>query len=93
MKQVVIKQLLKREDSTLNQNFEDFVGFYGFKPILCRPYWGQTKGKVERRAQFVRDNFMVGIKYNKSGGPQRTSAGLVQQGQRQSSCYNKRDSL
>ncbi len=25
---------------------------------------GQTKGKVERTVQFVRDNFMVGIKYN-----------------------------
>ncbi len=38
MKQVVIKRLLKQEDSTLNRQFEDFAGFYGFKPILCRPY-------------------------------------------------------
>ncbi len=63
MKQVVIKRLLKQEDSTLNRQFEDFAGFYGFKPILCRPYRGQTKGKVERTVQFVqfvRDNFMVG---------------------------------
>ena len=64
MKQVVIKRLLKQEDSTLNRQFEDFAGFYGFKPILCRPYRGQTKGKVERTVQFVRDNFMVGIKYD-----------------------------
>jgi transposase len=64
MKQVVIKWLLKQEDSTLNRQFEDFAGFYGFKPILCRPYRGQTKGKVERTVQFVRDNFMVGSKYN-----------------------------
>jgi transposase len=64
MKQVVIKRLLKQEDSTLNRQFEDFAGFYGFKPVLCRPYRGQTKGKVERTVQFVRDNFMVGIKYN-----------------------------
>ena len=64
MKQVVIKRLLKQEDSTLNRQFEDFAGFYGFKPILCRPYRGQTKGKVERTVQFVRDNFMIGIKYN-----------------------------
>jgi transposase len=63
MKQVVIKRLLKQEDSTLNRQFEDFAGFYGFKPLLCRPYRGQTKGKVERTVQFVRDNFMVGIKY------------------------------
>ena len=64
MKQVVIKRLLKQEDSTLNRQFEDFAGFYGFKPVLCRPYRGQTKGKIERTVQFVRDNFMVGIKYN-----------------------------
>ena len=64
MKQVVIKRLLKQEDSTLNRQFEDFAGFYGFKPVLCRPYRGQTKGKVERTVAFVRDNFMVGVKYN-----------------------------
>jgi len=64
MKQVVIKRLLKQEESTLNRQFEDFAGFYGFKPILCRPYRGQTKGKVERTVSFVRDNFMVGIKYD-----------------------------
>jgi transposase len=63
MKQVVVKRLLKQEDSTLNRQFEDFAGFYGFKPILCRPYRGQTKGKVERTVQFVRDNFMIGVKY------------------------------
>ena len=63
MKQVVIKRLLKQDDSTLNRQFEDFAGFYGFKPVLCRPYRGQTKGKVERTVQFVRDNFMVGIQY------------------------------
>lgn len=64
MKQVVIKRLMKQEESTLNRQFEDFAGFYGFKPILCRPYRGQTKGKVERTVAFVRDNFMTGIKYS-----------------------------
>ena len=64
MKQVVIKRLLKQSESELNKQFEDFAGFYGFKPILCRPYRGQTKGKVERTVSFVRNNFMVGISYN-----------------------------
>lgn len=63
MKQVAVKRLMKQEDSTLNQQFEDFAGFYGFKPVLCRPYRGQTKGKVERTVAFVRDNFMTGIRY------------------------------
>jgi len=63
MKQVVVKRLLKQEDSTLNRQFEDFAGFYGYKPVLCRPYRGQTKGKVERTVQYVRRDFMVGIRY------------------------------
>ena len=64
MKQVVIKRLMKQEESTLNRQFEDFAGFYGFRPILCRPYRGQTKGKIERTVRFVRENLMVGIKYS-----------------------------
>lgn len=63
MKQVVVKRLLKQEESTLNSQFEDFAGFYGFRPVLCRPYRGQTKGKVERTVQYVRRDFMVGIQY------------------------------
>ena len=64
MKQVVVKRLLRQKDSTLNKQFEDFAGFYGFAPILCRPYRGQTKGKVERTVRYVRENFMTGIKYD-----------------------------
>ena len=63
MKQVVIKRLLKQSESELNKTFEDFTGFFGFKPILCRPYRGQTKGKIERTVRYVRENFMIGIKY------------------------------
>ncbi len=63
MKQVVIKRMLKQKDSTLNSQFADFAGFYGFNPVLARPYRGQTKGKVERTVSYVRNNFMVGIKY------------------------------
>ena len=42
MKQVVIKRLLKQSESEMNPKFVDFAGFYGFKPVLCRPYRGQT---------------------------------------------------
>ena len=41
MKQVVVKRLIKQEDSELNRQFEDLAGFYGLKPVLCRPYRGQ----------------------------------------------------
>jgi transposase len=34
MKQVVVKRLLKQEDSILNIQFEDFASLYGFKPVL-----------------------------------------------------------
>lgn len=44
MKQVVIKRLLRQKDIEMNKEFEDFAGFLKFKPILCRPYRGQTKG-------------------------------------------------
>ena len=64
MKQVVIKRLLKQDESKLNRQFEDFAGFYGFRPILCRPYRGQTKGKVERTVRYVRENLMIGINYD-----------------------------
>ena len=64
MKQVVIKRLLKQSESEMNPKFVDFAGFYGFKPVLCRPYRGQTKGKVERTVRYVRENFMVGIRYH-----------------------------
>ncbi len=63
MKQVVIKRMLKQKDSQMNKEFEDFAGFLKFKPILCRPYRGQTKGKVERTVRYVRENLMLGIKY------------------------------
>ena len=74
MKQVVVKRLLKQKDSTLNSQFEDFAGFYGFKPVLCRPYRGQTKGKIERTVSYVRGNFMTGIRY--SGLPNLNSQAL-----------------
>jgi hypothetical protein len=63
MKQVVVKRMLRAKDSELNRTFEDFAGFFKFKVILARPYRGQTKGKVERTVRFVRENFMVGIKF------------------------------
>lgn len=64
MKQVVVKRLMKQPESELNKQFEDFAGFYGYKPVLCRPYRGQTKGKAERTVRYVRENFMVGIQYS-----------------------------
>ena len=93
MKQVVVKRLLKQEDSTLNRQFEDFAGFYGFKPILCRPYRGQTKGKVERTGSICEGQLHDWSQVQQPGGSQWTSLGVVQQGQRKSSRYYQRSSL
>ncbi|MCG8485650.1 MAG: IS21 family transposase [Clostridia bacterium] len=60
MKQVVIKRVIKANESTLNPLFLDFVTFYGFKPILCMPYRPQTKGKVERFIQYMEKDFLIG---------------------------------
>lgn len=49
MKQAVIKRLLKQEDSTLNRQFEDFAGFYGFQPCCAGPTGDRPKGKWSER--------------------------------------------
>jgi len=45
MKQVVVKRLLKQSDSTLNSQFEDFAGFYGYKPVCADHTEDKQKGK------------------------------------------------
>lgn len=47
-----------------NPKFMDFAGFYGFEPKLCRPYRAQTKGKVERPFQYIRQDFFIGVKFS-----------------------------
>lgn len=43
-----------------NEKFLDFARFYGFKPLLCRPYWPRTKGKVERPYGYIEEDFFLG---------------------------------
>jgi len=63
LKSVVIKRKLKASESEFNQKFMDFAGYYGFKPILARPYKPNTKGKVEKSVDFVRNSFFAGEKF------------------------------
>ena len=42
----------------------DFAGYYGFNPILARPYKPTTKGKVESKVNYVKVNFLVGEEFN-----------------------------
>ncbi len=50
----------------LNPNFFDFANYYGFNIIASPPYWPRNKGKVEAGVKYVRNNFMQGVKFNKS---------------------------
>ncbi len=63
LKSVVIKRALRAEESEFNKKFMDFAGFYGFNPILCRPYKPNTKGKVENSVLYVRQNFFAGEEF------------------------------
>jgi len=63
LKSVVIKRLFKAEESEFNKKFMDYVGYYGFKPILCRPYKPNTKGKVENSVNYVKSNFFAGEEF------------------------------
>lgn len=64
LKSVVIKRALKAEDSDFNKKFMDFAGYYGFKPILCRPYKPNTKGKVENSVNYAKQNFYAGREFS-----------------------------
>lgn len=63
LKSVVIKRMLKASDSEYNKKFLDYAGYYGFNPVLCRPYRPQTKGKVENGVKYVKNNFYAGEEF------------------------------
>ena len=46
-----------------NSRFEDFASEMGFVPKVCRVRKPQTKGKVERLVNYVKDNFLPGRKF------------------------------
>ena len=43
-----------------NAEFVRFAAHWGFRIRACRPYWAQTKGKVERPIGYVRQGFFYG---------------------------------
>ena len=46
-----------------NSRFEDFAADMGFVPKVCRVKRPQTKGKVERLVDYVKDNFLPGRQF------------------------------
>jgi len=51
-------------DVVYNPRLLDFANFYGFRPRVCKPYRPQTKGKVEKSVDFVRNNFFYGKEFD-----------------------------
>ena len=45
-----------------NQQLVEFSGCYGYKPVACRPYAGNQKGRVERTIRYIRDSFLSGYR-------------------------------
>lgn len=43
-----------------NAEFSRFAVHWGFRIRACRPYWVQTKGKVERPIRYLRESFLYG---------------------------------
>jgi transposase len=64
LKSVVIKRGITTAKSDFNRRFIDFSGYYGYKPVLCRPYKPCTKGKVEKSVDYVKRDFYDGIEWN-----------------------------
>ena len=46
-----------------NKRFADFAADMGFLPKVCRPRRPQTKGKVERLVDYLKDNFLPGRQF------------------------------
>jgi len=46
------------------QLYKSFADYYGFKPIPCRVYSPNDKGKVESGIKYVKNNFFIGRKFN-----------------------------
>lgn len=55
MKTVVTKH--SPVEIRFNRTFEDFLAYYGIVPKACKPNRPQTKGKVVRTVQYVKNNF------------------------------------
>lgn len=51
----------ERGEIVWNTVFLDFARYWGFTPRLCRPYWAQTKGKIESGVKYIRRNFLCGL--------------------------------
>jgi transposase len=50
----------ERGEVEWNPTFRDFARYWGFAPLVCRPYRPQTKGKTESGVGYLRKSFLQG---------------------------------
>lgn len=58
MKSVVKKR--RGKEVTYNETFEQFAGYYTFRPLACWPGSPNQKGVVERPIDYIKKNFWAG---------------------------------
>ena len=56
----VVVQRWEDEQPLYNTRFLAFAAHYGYRPMACRPYRPETKGKVERPFHYVETNLLNG---------------------------------
>ena len=63
MKTVILERNYYGEGKhKFNEQLWQLAKTYGFMPRLCKPYRPQTKGKVERSIQYIRNSFFIPLK-------------------------------
>lgn len=58
-KSAVLQPRVGDQPARFNERFVDLALQYGFTPRACRPYRARTKGKTERMAGYIQQNFFV----------------------------------
>ncbi len=53
----------RRGETRLTENFRYFCDYWRVKPIACRPYHPQAKGKVERVVRYIKENALAGKEF------------------------------
>jgi len=60
----VVVQRWENDHPIYNTRFLAFAAHYGFRPSACRPRRPQTKGKVERPVDYLRESFWRGYRFS-----------------------------
>ena len=66
-KTMVTSHNILTKDIILNASFKDFASYYGFKAHFCKPYFPQTKGKIESSIKYIKRNFLIGRRFRDFG--------------------------